>query len=235
MVHYFGQPQDIVAFQSFSNQHNLFLIEDNAHGYGGTFNGKLLGTFGDIGFSSPRKILNTFSGGVLWLNNKILKSKISLEAYPVPFCEHIKRIPNLNSSLKIKLKKLFFNKPEHENPIAFRESFMQDYAIDKWSKKIIDETDWIELRNSRHEVYHKWQDFASDNNLTFVIKKLHPEINPWCFPVYVQNHNEAIKWFDWGWKNSVEIFSWPSLDKEVLAKNGDSFTRWKRLVCFGIN
>ena len=50
-----------------------------------------------------------------------------------------------------------------------------------------------------------------------------------------KDDKEAIKWFDWGWKHSVEIFSWPSLVKEVLEKNGESFSRWKRLICFGIN
>ena len=234
MVHYFGQPQDISAFQSFSNQHSLFLIEDNAHGHGGMFNGKLLGTFGDIGFSSPRKILNTFSGGVLWLNNRVLESRLNLSAYPVSLGKHIKRIINPNSSLKIKLKKLLINRPSDEDPNAFRESVILDYAIDKWSKDIIDKTDWIKLRNSRQEVYHKWQDFALDNNLTSVFKKLHPETNPWCFPAYVQNHKEAIRWFDWGWKNNQHVFSWPSLPEDVVVRNGESLNRWKRLVCFGI-
>ena len=50
MVHYFGQPQDIGSFQKFCKENNLFLIEDNAHGNGASFNGKMLGTFWDIGF-----------------------------------------------------------------------------------------------------------------------------------------------------------------------------------------
>ncbi len=32
------------------------------HGHGGYFNGELLGTFGDISISSPRKIINIYSG-----------------------------------------------------------------------------------------------------------------------------------------------------------------------------
>ena len=69
MVHYFGQPQNIDDFQNFCNKYNLLLIEDNAHGFGGLFNGKKLGLFGDIGINSPRKTLGLLSGGQLLLNN----------------------------------------------------------------------------------------------------------------------------------------------------------------------
>jgi len=48
MVHYFGQPQDISAYISFCDKNKLLLIEDNAHGFGGMYNGQLLGTFGDL-------------------------------------------------------------------------------------------------------------------------------------------------------------------------------------------
>ena len=35
LVHYFGQPQDIQCAKEFCNKHRLWMIEDNAHGYGG--------------------------------------------------------------------------------------------------------------------------------------------------------------------------------------------------------
>ena len=44
----FGQPQDIKNLQNFCKNHDLFLIEDNSHGYGGAYSGKDLGTFGDM-------------------------------------------------------------------------------------------------------------------------------------------------------------------------------------------
>ena len=59
IIHYFGQPQNIDSILDFCKKNNLKLIEDNAHGYSGRFKGKLLGTFGELGFSSPKKILNT--------------------------------------------------------------------------------------------------------------------------------------------------------------------------------
>ena len=48
MVHYFGKNQDISKFLEFTKIHNLILIEDNAHGYGGLIDNKLLGDFGNF-------------------------------------------------------------------------------------------------------------------------------------------------------------------------------------------
>ena len=48
----------------FQKKRNLILIEDNAHGYGGLYNGKV-GNFCDFGISSPHKtIKGLYSGGV---------------------------------------------------------------------------------------------------------------------------------------------------------------------------
>jgi dTDP-4-amino-4,6-dideoxygalactose transaminase len=48
VVHYAGIACDLDAFSEIANRHNLMLIEDNAHGFGGTYNGKHLGTIGDM-------------------------------------------------------------------------------------------------------------------------------------------------------------------------------------------
>jgi len=235
MIHYFGQPQDISAFQSFSKKHKLLLIDNNAHGHRGMFNGQLLGTFGDMGISSPRKIINTYSGGVLYIKGKEHTSQPNLLPYPVSISHRIKRnlftsYPRLKNSIRKKLK----NRPKYEDPRAFQEPVLSDYAIDKWSKNIIEHTDWHTLRKIRQESFVKWQTFAINNDLIPVFAKLHPESNPWCYPAYVKSQEEAIEWFDWGWEHNEHIFSWPSLPTEVLENKEKSFDRWKRLVCFRI-
>ena len=111
---------------------------------------------------------------------------------------------------------------------------MPDYAIDSWSEDIIEQTDCDELCKTRQTAYNKWQTFALENSLTPVYSKLHPEANPWCFPAYAKDQKDGIKWFDWGWEKNEHVFSWPSLPKDVLTKNGGSFKRWKRLICFHI-
>ncbi len=235
MQHFFGQPQDIAAFQSFCDHHGLLLIEDNAHGHGGAFNKKLLGSFGDMGISSPRKILNIHSGGVLWLRDLELKYIPNLQPYPASLRQHVrKNIINLYPTMKYSIKKLLKNRPKYEDPRASREAIISDYLIDKWSKEIIENTDWDELRKIRQQSYFQWQDFAQKNELIPVYKQLHPEANPWCFPAYAKDQQDTARWFDWGWDNNVHVFSWPSLEEKVLAKKGESLTRWQKLICFGI-
>ena len=235
MVHYFGQPQHIEKFQNFCKKHKLLLIEDNAHGHGGSYNGKQLGTFGDFGISSPRKGLNILSGGMLWLNDKKLNIQPDLSPYYISFNSQIKRsIGDSYPSLKYFLKKILKNRPKFEDPTAFRETPISDYTIDKSSKNTIDETNYGKLRRSRQSAYNKWQAFAIENRLTPVYSNLHPEAIPWCFPAYAQNEKDTIMWFDWGWNNNEHIFSWPSLPEDVLSKNGESLNRWKKIICFGI-
>lgn len=235
MIHFFGQPQNIYEFRSFCKRHSLLLIEDNAHGHGGMLDGQLLGTFGDLGISSPRKILNTYSGGILWLKNKKFTYPSNLQPYSVSTSRYIKRnifghYPNVKNFVKKKLQ----TKPQYEDPRAFRETTIKDYSIDKRSKKIIKQTNWNKLRKVRYEAYQRWHRYAFDNNLIPVFENLHPESNPWCFPAYTNNQQERIQWFDWGWKNNIQIFSWPSLPEEILYKRSKSLNRWKKLICFGI-
>ena len=87
---------------------------------------------------------------------------------------------------------------------------------------------------NRQTTYKHWKNFAINNNLIPVYNNLEPDANPWCFPAYTKNHMESIKWFEWGWKHNIEIFSWPSLPKEEIYKNGNSIDRWKKIICFGL-
>lgn len=71
-------PDNIEEFVSFCKENNFYLIEDAAQSLGSKFNGKHLGTFGDIGsfsFSAP-KVITTGQGGALVTDNKELYEKI---------------------------------------------------------------------------------------------------------------------------------------------------------------
>ena len=68
-INYFGLPININENVLFAKKNNLIMIEDNAHGFSGEFENKLLGTNGDIGFTS-RKNLNILSGGLLYIKIK---------------------------------------------------------------------------------------------------------------------------------------------------------------------
>ena len=70
-VNYAGVAPDIEALQSISKEHNLLLIEDNAHGLGGSYKGKPLGSFGDFATQSfhATKNIQCGEGGALVVNS----------------------------------------------------------------------------------------------------------------------------------------------------------------------
>jgi len=70
-VNYAGVAPDIEALQSISKEHNLLLIEDNAHGLGGSYKGKPLGSFGDFATQSfhATKNIQCGEGGALVINS----------------------------------------------------------------------------------------------------------------------------------------------------------------------
>lgn len=70
-VNYAGVAPDIEALQSIARKHDLLLIEDNAHGLGGAYKGKPLGSFGDFATQSfhATKNIQCGEGGALIINN----------------------------------------------------------------------------------------------------------------------------------------------------------------------
>jgi len=236
MVHYFGQPQNIGLFKSFCNKFDLLLIEDNAHGYGGLINGRLLGTYGDLSISSPRKTMNVASGGVLSFkgNNDFIMPSIPIFQPKITKKIMIKTLNNF-PLIKAFVRKKIKSRPKFEDPRSFVEPEILDYKIDKWSKNIIVNIDLEKIIIKRQKKYAYWKNFALNKGLNPLYKKLEPDVNPWCFPAYTNNHSESIKWFEWGWKKNINIFSWPTLPEEIVIKNDHSIKRWKKLICFGLD
>jgi len=233
MIHYFGQPQDVKAFMSFCNKHKLYLIEDNAHGYGGMLNGKLLGTFGDIGFSSPRKHLLTSSGGVLYQQGVVVSPPENLPDFPVLklkklFLSHLRRFPYLKASLRRLLKK----EPDYSNPLDFPEIKVKDYCIDDDSLYKIEQEEWGKHAVFRREAWIKLSKYAIDNGLIPLWSEPHPESSPWVFPVYSPNKQKRIDWLHDGWVKGYDVFPWPTLHKKVIQSSPVSIKRWEKLFCF---
>lgn len=75
IAHTLGNPFDIKAVKAFCEKHNLWLIEDNCDALGSTYDGKITGSFGDIGTSSfyPPHHMTTGEGGATYTNNPLLK------------------------------------------------------------------------------------------------------------------------------------------------------------------
>ena len=223
MVHYFGQPQDIHKFNKLCKTKSLFLIEDNAHGHGGKFDSKLLGTFGDIGISSPRKNFDLNYGGVLY-TKKNIKLNINLSS-PGTLSVLKKEIKN-----KINFIPHLWNQ-KSLNKISQKNKLINEMYIDKRSLKKLEKTKINNFQKLRINKFYEWEEFAKKNNLRPVFDKINITSNPWVFPAYVANKNERDYWIKWGKKNNIEIFPWPNLPKIIEENNIKSKKRYDSLIC----
>jgi len=76
--HTFGQPAELNQLIEIAKKHNLKIIEDCAHSLGARYDGKLTGTFGQIGMLSfgSDKIISCARGGALIANDNETGNKI---------------------------------------------------------------------------------------------------------------------------------------------------------------
>ena len=75
LAHTLGNPYNLDVIVALCKKHNLWLIEDCCDALGSTYNGKLAGTFGDIGTLSfyPAHHITMGEGGAVFTNNTELK------------------------------------------------------------------------------------------------------------------------------------------------------------------
>jgi len=158
LVHYFGQPQDIKRAREFCDKYGLWMIEDNAHGHGGKYNRKILGSFGDIGFSSPHKQLQSASGGVLYLHGKPADPiSYTLPVYPVSRSKEVlRRVFRRFPKLKARIHKILKPHQDFTNPSAFPEIKMKYHVADPESVRRIINMNWYEHAAFRRKAWNAW-------------------------------------------------------------------------------
>jgi perosamine synthetase len=85
--HTFGNPAKIDELLTIARKHNLVVIEDCAHALGATYNGKKVGTFGDVSFFSfgRDKVISSVFGGMIATNNSDLAKKMEAIVAEFPY------------------------------------------------------------------------------------------------------------------------------------------------------
>jgi len=76
-VHLYGQPADMKSIQEISEKHNLKIIGDAAQAHGASYDGNMIGSFGDLECFSfyPTKNMTTGEGGMVTTNNDELAER----------------------------------------------------------------------------------------------------------------------------------------------------------------
>jgi len=151
-VHLYGHPADLSALVDLAARHHLLLIEDCAQAHGARYDGKLVGTFGQMAAFSfyPTKNLGALGdGGAVITNDAQYAARLkSLRNYgQASRYEHVER--GINSRLDemqaallaVKLKHLDEHNAERRNLAA------------RYAQQLKDVTLPVERANAHH-VYH---------------------------------------------------------------------------------
>ena len=77
-VHLYGHPADMPAIMDIAHKHGLKVIEDCAEALGAKINGRLVGTFGDVGCFSffANKVITTGEGGMVISNDEAVNIRM---------------------------------------------------------------------------------------------------------------------------------------------------------------
>ncbi len=235
MVHFFGYPQNIKKFKNFAKRKKLFLIEDNCHSLNLEINKTILGKNGDIGVDSPRKIFSElYSGGRLYINNNA-DCKLELLKYKPNFLLRYKK------KIKKDFKKIYTNlkflgkRPEYESPFLYSDmdNNFKIKKMDSYSENYLKKINFKLESRIRVKLFKKIEKFARKNQIKPVFK-VKSNLIPMCFVGITKSKSHASRLFDWGWKNKIEITSWPSfyskskIDKRLL-------NRWGKYICIPLN
>ena len=232
MNHYFGIPQKIDEFMDFAHFNNLFIIEDNAHGFGASYRSRLLGTFGDIGILSPRKTLFLPSGAILYQNSKIVEPK-NLPQYRTFLGEVIiRRVVKNNPKIKISLNYLR-NSIDFDNPAHSNEKNITSMKADTYSSSIIEGNLKKENLSIVQRLQMKKWDLCMKEILSLGLKPAISSISegasPWLFPVRIENQCDRNKLFKLNKKKNFVIITWPNLPPELICQQHPCINIWKGL------
>ncbi len=96
VAHTLGNPYNLKVVKEFTKKHDLWLVEDCCDALGSEYNGKKVGSFGDIGTLSfyPAHHITMGEGGAVFTNNAMLKLCVDSfrdwgrDCYCLPGCDN---------------------------------------------------------------------------------------------------------------------------------------------------
>ncbi len=177
VVHLYGQPVSMERILTLTNKYNLYLIEDCAQAHFAKYDGKYVGTFGNVGTFSffPGKNLGAYGdAGAIVTNDNKLSKKMRMFANHGQLVKHEHIIEGINSRLDGMQAAILSVKLKH---IKKWNSMRRNVAI--YYSEMLSDIPQIELpieNNNSYHVYHlyvikaenrsKLQKFLSDKGIS---------------------------------------------------------------------
>jgi len=222
-VHMCGSMADLDALKQICDKHNLLLVEDSSQATGGTYKGKPLGTYGDIGCFSLDyvKIITCGEGGAIVTNNsKFIKNADRYSdhghdhegndrgAETHPFLGYNFRISELNAAVGLaQLRRLN----------EFVSIQKENYTILREALSTIPEVTFRKVPDGGEESYSFLNFFLPDLDTTRKVMNGFKENGiDACFHYYDNNWHYIRKWQHL--KEINTLYNLPSEVKEGLSK-----------------
>lgn len=161
-IHLFGQCADMEPIMKIANEHNLFVIEDNAQAIGAVYtfsdgSKKQAGTIGTIGTTSffPSKNLGCFGdGGAIFTNDKSIADNIRMIANHGQKVRYYHDVVGVNSRLDTIQAAILNVKLKHLNSYSAARNVVADFYDNAFSSSDLVQTP-ARFSKSTH-VFHQY-------------------------------------------------------------------------------
>ncbi|WP_306058965.1 DegT/DnrJ/EryC1/StrS family aminotransferase [Natronococcus wangiae] len=197
-VNYFGFPQPgLDELTALIDEHGCYHIDDNAHAPLSVVDGTLLGTRGDLGITSLRKLLPIPDGALLYCNSDGVRERFepsSLsgvhERFDASDCQFVAKslavdVFSADDRVRRSVDALVTgrrNSLAAANPADRYEAGKR--PMSKLSARVVDNSDPKAIRSARRENYRTWRRvLASRDDLEVRWESLPDGICPQVFPV----------------------------------------------------
>jgi hypothetical protein len=232
IINFFGIRQNTSKLFNYCRKNNIYLIIDDCH----TFYNlkKKINNHCDFKIFSPSKIFDNIPNlGILDVYNDNVVLNKNLKVLKVnDFGKNF--LKNILKKNKIfKELKFYQNRPRFENPDNFKSKFLvKNFFLNKNIFSKINKINFKKQKSISRINYKFWTKISEKLKITPLIKfdKVRHGI-PLYFVAKCKNSKQAKQIFDFGWKNKIEITSWPTLHPKIR-KNKKIIQYWKKLVFF---
>jgi dTDP-4-amino-4,6-dideoxygalactose transaminase len=242
LVNYFGFPQKIDSVKRIAAKRGLYVIEDNAHSFLSKKGTSLLGTIGDIGFSSLYKTFPTCDGAVLYINKATISQKLQYASFSnlgkassatsVCFWILYSLMNNYDSSgIASRIAaKLLDNSSNAKSDMIHCRALMSPFSL-----RLINSFSFHEIKIKRRQNFQ----FYLDNLKRLKgCKPVHYELDegtvPWVFPVIAEKPKAFVSDL---LRRKVPVFKWPALPPEISKVSEFSSAHFlaEHLICMPVH
>lgn len=239
-VHYFGFPQDTREIAEFCGQNDLWFVEDCAHSFLTSVDGRQIGSSGDIALYSYRKLVPVVNGGALIINRPIHPEKIAelentaelLPGESAGLARFRYFLHRVESRYEVPLSRILRKKGTPlAQPPGSTEGEQKNYSMDAASFKILQSYSYRHEYERRRERYRHWAAETEALGLSPVFGNLPDNVAPMGFPVWVDRLEYWLSYFG---ERRIKAYQWPTLPRYVAEHCPETVKMANSLLVIGI-